>query len=129
MRMAIGSAGLNPGDIDYINAHGTSTVYNDKVEAEAIISIFGESMDGLKVSSTKSVTGHLLGAAAALEFIVCVEALNEGMIPPTVNLDDPDPECAVNHVPWEAEKKELGCIMSNSFGFGGHNVSIVLKRV
>jgi 3-oxoacyl-[acyl-carrier-protein] synthase II len=128
MKMALNDAGLQAGDIDYINAHGTSTVYNDKVESEAIISVFGEQMDGLRVSSTKSVTGHLLGAAAGLEIIVCVKALNEGLIPPTINMDNPDPECALNHVSNKAEKKELTHVLSNSFGFGGHNVSIVLKR-
>ncbi len=128
MRMALSTAGLAPGDIDYVNAHGTSTLYNDKIESEAIISVFGESMNGPKVSSTKSVTGHMLGATGALEFIVCVMALNEGVIPPTINLDNPDPECALNHVPQKAEEKELTHVMSNSFGFGGHNASIIFKR-
>jgi 3-oxoacyl-[acyl-carrier-protein] synthase II len=128
MRQALWSAELKPEDIDYINAHGTSTAYNDKVESEAIISVFGEEMDGLKVSSTKSITGHLLGAAASLECIVCVKALCDQVIPPTLNLDNPDPECPLNHVPHRAEKRELTYVLSNSFGFGGHNVSIVLKR-
>jgi 3-oxoacyl-[acyl-carrier-protein] synthase II len=128
MRMALGNAGLEPGDIDYINAHGTSTVYNDKVESEAIRSVFGESLNGLKVSSTKSVTGHLLGAAASLEFIVCIQALRDGVVPPTQNLYNPDPECDLNHVPLHSEKRELEHVINNSFGFGGHNVSIVLKR-
>lgn len=128
MRMALKNADLEPGDIDYINAHGTSTRYNDKVESEAVISVFDESEDGIKVSSTKSVTGHLLGAAAALEFVVCVKALGEGVIPPTINLENPAPECPVNHVSNEAETKELQRVMSNSFGFGGHNVSIILKK-
>jgi len=128
MRQALSSGGLAPGDIDYINAHGTSTAYNDKTESDAIISVFGPRMDGLKVSSTKSVHGHLLGAAAAIEFIVCVQAINEGTIPPTANLDHPDPECPLNHVPKVAEKSELRTVMSNSFGFGGHNVCIVLRK-
>lgn len=128
MRMALKDADIETSVIDYINAHGTSTIYNDKVESEAIVGVFGETMDSLKVSSTKSVTGHLLGAAAALEFIMCVKALGGGMIPPTINLENPSPECQLNHVPLEAEQKELRFIMSNSFGFGGHNVSIILKR-
>ncbi len=128
MRMALSSGGVEPGEIDYINAHGTSTVYNDRVESEAIISIFGSGMNGLKISSTKSATGHLLGAAAAVEFIFCVKALNDGIIPPTLNLDNPDPDCDLNHVPWKPEKKKLRYVLSNSFGFGGHNVSILMKR-
>jgi beta-ketoacyl-acyl-carrier-protein synthase II len=128
MRMALENAGLEPGEIDYINAHGTSTLYNDKVESEAIVSVFGERMDGIKVSSTKSVTGHLLGAAAALEFIMCVIAIAEGMMPATINLENPSPDCPVNHVPMTSEPKNLQYVMSNSFGFGGHNVSIILKK-
>ncbi|MHA1290537.1 MAG: beta-ketoacyl-[acyl-carrier-protein] synthase II, partial [Candidatus Thorarchaeota archaeon] len=120
---------LTPAEIDYINAHGTSTHYNDKTESEAILSVFGESMDGTKVSSTKSTTGHLLGAAAALEFIVCVKALQENTMPPTINLENPDPECNINHVALKPEKKELRNVMSNSFGFGGHNVSIILGKL
>lgn len=128
MRQALSCAGLTPQDIDYINAHGTSTAYNDKTESDAIISVFGPRMDGPKVSSTKSVHGHLLGAAAAIEFIVCVQAMSDGLIPPTVNLDNPDPECPLNHVPKVAERRKLSAVMSNSFGFGGHNVCIVLRR-
>jgi len=128
MRQALWSADLEPGEIDYINAHGTSTAYNDKTESDAIISVFGSRTDGPKVSSTKSTHGHLLGAAAAIEFITCVKAINEGLIPPTANLDNPDPECLLNHVPMIAEKKDITNVMSNSFGFGGHNVSIVLRK-
>jgi 3-oxoacyl-[acyl-carrier-protein] synthase II len=128
MKTALEFAGVGPGEVDYINAHGTSTFYNDRVESEAIRAVFGETMDGCKVSSTKSVTGHLLGAAAALEFIACVMALREGVIPPTANLENLDPECKLNHVPNESEKSDLGIVMSNSFGFGGHNVSLVLKK-
>jgi beta-ketoacyl-acyl-carrier-protein synthase II len=128
MRQAIRTAGLEPGDVDYINAHGTSTAYNDKTESEAIVSVFGPRMEHLKVSSTKSTHGHLLGAAGGIEFIVCVKALNEGIMPPTANLDNPDPECPLNHVSKVAEKRELTNVMSNSFGFGGHNVSLLLRR-
>ena len=128
MRQALWSAGLKPEDIDYINAHGTSTAYNDKTESDAILGVFGASTEKLRVSSTKSTHGHLLGAAAAIEFITCVKAIGEGLIPPTANLENPDPECPLNHVPKIAVKKDLVHVMSNSFGFGGHNVSIVLKR-
>lgn len=128
MKQAIWCAGLKSEDIDYVNAHGTSTAYNDKTESEAIISVFGASTEKLRVSSTKSTHGHLLGAAAAIELITCVKAICEGLIPPTANLDNPDPECPLNHVPKVAVKKDLVHVMSNSFGFGGHNVSIVLKR-
>lgn len=127
MKMALKSAGVKPEEVDYINAHGTSTLYNDRIESMAILGVFGKE-NGIRVSSTKSVTGHLLGAAASLEFIVCVKALKEGLIPPTINLDSPDPDCNLNHVAWKAEKRELSVVMSNSFGFGGHNTSIILKR-
>ena len=128
MKQALWSAGLKPEDIDYINAHGTSTAYNDKTESAAIANVFGAYTEKLRVSSTKSTHGHLLGAAAAIEFITCVKAIGEGLIPPTANLDNPDPECLLNHVPKVAVKKDLVHVMSNDFGFGGHNVSIVLKR-
>jgi 3-oxoacyl-[acyl-carrier-protein] synthase II len=128
MRMALDYAGLEPGEVEYINAHGTSTYHNDKNEAEAIRTVFGAPRNELMVSSTKSVSGHLLGAAAALEFIVCVKALVDGIIPPTANLDNPDPECELNHVRSKAEQRELKIVASNSFGFGGHNVTLILKR-
>jgi len=128
MRQALASAGCESGEIDYINAHGTSTAYNDKTESDAIVSVFGPGRDRPKVSSTKSTHGHLLGAAAAIELVVCVMAINEGIIPPTANLDNPDPECPLNHVPKIAERRELRTVMSNSFGFGGHNVSILLRK-
>ena len=128
MKMALETSGIEPGDVDYINAHGTSTFYNDRVESEAIRTVFGNSTDGCRVSSTKSVTGHLLGAAASLEFIACVMAIREGVIPPTANLENLDPECQLNHVPNESVEADLGIVMSNSFGFGGHNVSLVLKK-
>ena len=127
MRMALATAGLDPGAIDYINAHGTSTAYNDTTESDAINAVFGEK-NRVKVSSTKSVHGHMLGAAAAIELIVCVNAMRDGLIPPTMNLDNPDPECNLNHVPNAAERAELRAVMSNSFGFGGHNVCLLLRR-
>ncbi len=128
MRMALEHAGLEPVDIDYINAHGTSTRYNDKAESEEILKVFGETMNGMKVSSTKSTTGHLLGAAASLEFIVTVRAIGEEKIPPTANLENVDPDCNLNHVPGKAEKREIVHAISNAFGFGGHNVCIILKK-
>lgn len=127
MKMALRDAGLEPEAIDYINAHGTSTLYNDRAESEAIRSVFGD-RDSLHVSSTKSSTGHLLGAAAGIEFVVCVKALLEQMMPPTANLKDIDPECQVNHVMGKAAAKEINHILSNSFGFGGHNVSLLLSK-
>lgn len=128
MRTALEHAGLSPDSIDYINAHGTSTRYNDKAEAEAINSVFGGNMNGFKVSSTKSTTGHLLGAAASLEFIITVKAINEKVMPPTANLEHIDPDCVLNHVPCTAEERDIVHAVSNSFGFGGHNVSIILKK-
>jgi len=127
MRMALKDGGIEPSQVDYINAHGTSTQYNDKAESEAVIEVFGR-RETLHVSSTKSCTGHLLGAAAGVEFIMCVKALQDRIMPPTANLDNIDPECAVNHVPNTAVKKELNYILSNSFGFGGHNVCLLVKR-
>jgi 3-oxoacyl-[acyl-carrier-protein] synthase II len=128
MKMSLEFTGVKPEEVDYINAHGTSTFYNDRVESEAIRTVFGDAADKLKVSSTKSVTGHLLGAAAAVEFIVCIKALLEGVMPPTANLDNPDPECRLNHVPNRPEKRDLRTVISNSFGFGGHNVSLMLRK-
>ncbi len=128
MRMALDYAGLTPDDVDYVNAHGTSTYHNDKNECVALRTVFEFSGSRPRVSSTKSVTGHLLGAAAALEFIACVKALGDGVIPPTVNLEEPDPECKLNHVANKAEKQDLNIILSNSFGFGGHNVALILKK-
>lgn len=127
MKMALSDADIQPESIDYINAHGTSTQYNDKAEAQAILELFGE-RDSYRISSTKSSTGHLLGAAAGIEFIVCVKALQEQTIPPTANLFEIDPECRGNHVPCEAVSGKLDYVLSNSFGFGGHNVSLILKR-
>jgi beta-ketoacyl-acyl-carrier-protein synthase II len=127
MRMAMRDAGVEPDAVQYVNAHGTSTQYNDRSEAEAIRTVFGD-MNNLHVSSTKSVSGHMLGAAAGFEFIMCVRAILEKTVPPTANLDDIDPECQLNHVPNKAMEKELEYVLSNSFGFGGHNVSLLVKR-
>jgi beta-ketoacyl-acyl-carrier-protein synthase II len=127
MRMALRDAGVEPDNVQYINAHGTSTQYNDRSEAEAIRTVFGEMKD-LHVSSTKSCSGHMLGAAAGFEFIMCIKALGEQAMPPTANLENIDPECSLNHVPNECMKKDLEYVLSNSFGFGGHNVSLLIKR-
>ncbi|KAF0816869.1 3-oxoacyl-[acyl-carrier-protein] synthase, KASII [Bacillus sp. ZZV12-4809] len=128
MKMAIEDGGLKPDDIDYINAHGTSTDYNDKFETLAIKEVFGEHAYKLAVSSTKSMTGHLLGAAGGIEAIFTVLAMKEGILPPTINLENPDPECDLDYVPNEAREKEIKAAMSNSLGFGGHNATIVFKK-
>ncbi|AGK52726.1 beta-ketoacyl-ACP synthase II [Bacillus sp. 1NLA3E] len=128
MKMAIADGGLVPEDIEYINAHGTSTGYNDKYETAAIKEVFGENAYNVPVSSTKSMTGHLLGAAGGIEAIFSVLAIKEGTIPPTINLETPDPECDLDYVPNQARQKEINTAMSNSLGFGGHNASIVFKK-
>lgn len=128
MKEAILDAGLQPTDIDYINAHGTSTDFNDKFETLAIKNVFGEHAYKLAVSSTKSMTGHLLGAAGGVEAIASVKAINEGIIPPTINYEYPDPECDLDYVPNKARHSDIEVAMSNSFGFGGHNASIVLRK-
>lgn len=128
MRLALADAGLAPADIDYINAHGTSTVMNDKYETIAVKAVFGAGAYRIPVSSTKSMTGHLLGAAGSLEAVYCLQAMREGVLPPTINLDHPDPECDLDYVPNEARGAELRYVMSNSLGFGGHNVSLIFGR-
>lgn len=128
MKQALEVAGLKPEDVDYINAHGTSTDLNDKYETEAIKTVFGDHAYRLKISSTKSMTGHLLGAAGGIEAVISVKALQEQMIPPTINYETPDPECDLDYVPNEAIKQNVNVVMSNSLGFGGHNVSLVFKK-
>jgi 3-oxoacyl-[acyl-carrier-protein] synthase II len=128
MKMALASAGLSPGDIDYINAHGTSTPFNDKFETIAIKRIFGEHAKSVSISSTKSMTGHLLGASGGIEFIASLFAVRDSVIPPTINYDDPDPECDLDYTPNAAAKREVRYAMSNSFGFGGHNASLIVGR-
>ncbi|ATW24653.1 beta-ketoacyl-ACP synthase II [Candidatus Formimonas warabiya] len=128
MAKALADAGLRPEEVDYINAHGTSTDLNDKGETQAIHKVFGSAAQKVAVSSTKSVTGHLLGAAGAVEAIACVLAINNGVIPPTINLDTPDPECDLDYVPHVARQAEVNVTLSNSLGFGGHNATIVLRR-
>ena len=125
MTLAIERAGLKPEDIDYINAHGTSTRLNDLSETRAIKQVFGKHAYDIPVSSTKSVTGHLLGGAGALESVLCLHALAEGVMPPTINYETPDPECDLDYVPNQARKRNLQFVASNSFGFGGHNGCLV----
>ena len=128
MQNAVNDADLALEDVDYINAHGTSTPFNDKTESEAISSLFGEHAQNLKVSSTKSMVGHSLGASGALEAAACIKAIENKILPPTINYTTPDPECPLNYVPNEAVIADVNVAMSNSFGFGGHNGVIVIKR-
>ncbi|MGB7999305.1 MAG: beta-ketoacyl-ACP synthase II [Anaerobacillus sp.] len=128
MQQAIDDAELSPTDIGYINAHGTSTDYNDKYETAAIKSVFGEHAYHLAVSSTKSMTGHLLGAAGAVEGIFCAKVLEEGILPPTINYENPDPNCDLDYVPNKARQAEVTAVMNNSLGFGGHNATLVFKK-
>jgi len=128
MKQAMASAGIGPGDIQYINAHGTSTEYNDKFETIAIKRAFGEHAYTVAVSSTKSMTGHLLGGAGALEAGISILAIHNQLIPPTINLDTPDPDCDLDYVPHTARKAELTYVLSNSFGFGGTNAALIFKK-
>ncbi len=128
MICALNDAGINYDIIDYINAHGSSTIYNDKFETEAIKSVFKEHAYRLDVSSTKSMTSHLLGAAGGIEAIACIMAIVNGFIPPTINYETPDPECDLNYVPNKPKKADIGYALSNSLGFGGHNASIIFKK-
>jgi 3-oxoacyl-(acyl-carrier-protein) synthase len=128
MKMAIDMAGIDCTEIDYINAHGTSTPFNDRNESKAIMEVFGEYSEELSISSTKSMTGHLLGASGGIECIASILALNNDIVPPTTNYEDPDPECPLNYTPNQAVNKTLNYVMSNSFGFGGHNASLVFKK-
>jgi len=130
MAMAMKHAKVNPEEVDYINAHGTSTPIGDICETKAMKKAFGQhASNGLLVSSTKSMTGHLLGAAGAVEMAACVMAMRDGIIPPTINLDNPDPECDLDYVPHTAREKKVKTVISNSFGFGGHNSSVLIKAI
>jgi len=128
MRMALRGGGLNPEDVSYINAHGTSTPQGDIAETEAIKSVFGEHARKLAVSSTKGATGHMLGAAGAVEMIACAKAISTGIVPPTINYEVPDPLCDLDYVPKTAREMKVNAVVNNSFGFGGHNSTVVAKR-
>ena len=129
MNRAIKDAHINPDEIDYINAHGTSTHLNDSCETMAIKKVLGDYSKKVLVSSTKGNTGHLLGAAGGVEAVICSKAIEEGIVPPTINYKEADPECDLNVVPNEFMEKNLNIVMSNSLGFGGHNASIILRKV
>jgi len=129
MQMALDTAGLNPEDVDYVNAHGTSTPFNDLYETMAIKSVFGDHARKLMVSSTKSMTGHLLGAAGGVEAIFTLLAMSRGVVPPTINYTEPDPECDLDYVPNEARQADLKVAISNSLGFGGTNATILFRKV
>jgi 3-oxoacyl-(acyl-carrier-protein) synthase len=126
--MALKDAQMNPEEMIYINAHGTSTKLNDKIETLSMKKAFGEHSKKLMVSSTKSVTGHLLGAAGGVEFVACCLAIRDGVVPPTINYENPDPECDLDYVPNIARKTNVTTCMSNSLGFGGHNASLIVKK-
>jgi 3-oxoacyl-[acyl-carrier-protein] synthase II len=128
MQMALRNAGLDPENIDYINAHGTSTPQGDICETRAVRKVFKEHADSLVVNSTKGATGHMLGAAGAVEMILTAKALQNGIAPPTINLEIPDPECDLDYVPNEAREMEIDAALSNSFGFGGHNATIAATK-
>jgi 3-oxoacyl-[acyl-carrier-protein] synthase II len=128
MRMALEDAAVNPDRVDYINAHGTSTPLGDIAETKAIKAVFGPAAKTLSISSTKSQLGHSLGASGGIELVVTVKALMDSVIPPTINLDEADPECDLDYTPNQARSRKIGYAMSNSFGFGGHNASILIKR-
>jgi 3-oxoacyl-[acyl-carrier-protein] synthase II len=128
MKLALEDAGIGPQDVSYINAHGTSTEYNDMNETQAIKTVFGEQAYKIPVSSTKSMTGHLLGAAGAVEAVFSVLALHNGLIPPTINYENPDPECDLDYVPNKARQADIQVALSNSFGFGGTNACVIFRR-
>jgi len=128
MSNALADAAISPEDIDYINAHGTSTPYNDKFETMAIKTVFGEHKNKVLVSSTKSMTGHLLGAAGGIEAIACILSIQDSFVPPTINYENPDPECDLNYVPNVGIDKTVNYTLSNSLGFGGHNATIIIKK-
>jgi 3-oxoacyl-[acyl-carrier-protein] synthase II len=128
MRLSLKDAGIAPSEVDYVNAHGTSTEYNDTNETQAIKKVFGEQAFKLAVSSTKSMTGHLLGAAGAVEGVFSVLALRHGIIPPTINYENPDPDCDLDYVPNQARRADIRVALSNSFGFGGTNACVIFRR-
>lgn len=129
MSAALEEAGISPAQVDYINAHGTATKVGDIAETRAVRKLFGEHADNVAISSTKSMTGHLLGAAGAIELIACVLAMHHSVVPPTINLDSPDPECDLDYVPRVARSRKVRVALSNSFGFGGHNATVVIRKL
>jgi 3-oxoacyl-[acyl-carrier-protein] synthase II len=129
MRLALKKARLDPGDVGYVNAHGTSTPLNDKLETQALKTVFGRVAHDVPISSTKSMTGHLLGAAGVVEAIVCVLAIRDGKLPPTINYEHPDPECDLDYVPNVARERRVDVALTNSLGFGGHNCTLIIGKV
>jgi 3-oxoacyl-[acyl-carrier-protein] synthase II len=127
MKCAVADADCQPSDIDYINAHGTSTPFNDKIETHAIKTAFGEHANNLSISSTKSMTGHLLGAAGGIEAIACILSIRNNFLPPTIHYETPDAECDLNYTPNTSIEKYVQYTMSNTFGFGGHNASLIFR--
>ncbi len=128
MKMALRSAGMNPTEVSYINAHGTSTPQGDIAETQAIKTVFGDHARTLAVSSTKGATGHMLGAAGATELVFCVKAIEQNIVPPTINIENQDPECDLDYVPHKAREIAVNAIVNNSFGFGGHNATVIAKK-
>src|SRR5690625_3357219 len=128
MQMAIDDAAISSTEVDYINGHGTSTGFDDKYERLAIKTVFGEHAYSLAVCSTKSMTGHLLGAAGGIEGVIALKSIDEGIIPVTINYETPDPDCDLDYVPNESRKQDINYVLSNSLGFGGHNATIVFKK-
>ncbi len=128
MRMAIEDAGVNPEDVDYVNAHGTSTTVNDRVETRSCKEVFGENAINVPISSTKSMMGHLIAAAGATEMIVCLKAIHDNVLPPTINYENPDPDCDLDYVPNESREAQCDVALNNSFGFGGQNITLVVGQ-
>ena len=129
MKLALDDAAMRPEEVGYVNAHGTSTAFNDKNETAALKNVFGDhARNGLAVSSTKSMTGHLLGAAGAIEAVACALAIEREVLPPTINYETPDPDCDLDYVPNEARPTRVNAVVSNNSGFGGHNAVIVFRR-
>ena len=129
MDMAMDRAGVSASDVSYINAHGTSTDLNDKLETAAVKRLLGEVAYSVPISSSKSMLGHMLGAAGAVEAVICIKASEEGVMPPTINYENPDPECDLDYVPNKARSADVDVAMSNSFGFGGHNATLIFRKV
>ncbi len=128
MERAILDSNIKPDDIDYINAHGTSTPFNDRNESKAISNLFKNSLNKLKISSTKSMTGHLLGAAGGIEAVATVKSIINGIVPPTINYNTPDPDCTLDYTPNYAVEAEINAALSNTFGFGGHNAVLCFRK-